>query len=52
MRISQSDGFMYWTIAEGGAPFATAMPAFKDRLPRDDIWALTAFIQVHLPQRR
>jgi cytochrome c len=52
MRISQSDGFMYWTIAEGGVPFGTAMPAFKETLPRDDIWAVSAFIQVHLPRKR
>ena len=52
MKISQSDGFMYWTIAEGGTPFATPMPPFKDKLPAEDIWALTTFIQAHLVQKR
>jgi len=41
---------MYWTIAEGGAQFGTAMPAFKNALSSDDIWAVTAYIQARLPQ--
>ncbi|MGE3689971.1 MAG: cytochrome c [Novosphingobium sp.] len=52
MRISQSDGFMYWTLAEGGAPFSSPMPAYKDALSADEIWAVSAYIQVHLPVRR
>lgn len=50
MPMSRWDPFMYWTIAEGGMPFGAAMPAFKDTLSKDDIWAATAFIQAHLPQ--
>lgn len=49
MHMSRWDGFMYWSIAEGGAQFSTAMPAFKDSLSKDDIWAVTAYIQAHLP---
>lgn len=45
MPMSQFDPFMYWTIAEGGTP----MPAFKGQLSKDDIWAVTAYIQAHLP---
>jgi mono/diheme cytochrome c family protein len=41
---------MYWTIAEGGEQFGTAMPAFQNALSRDDIWAVTAYIQARLPQ--
>lgn len=52
MKESRSDGFMYWTIAEGGVPFASAMPAYKDRLTPDEIWAVSAYIQVHLPVMR
>ena len=52
MRISQSDGFMYWTIAEGGAPIHSPMPAFKDSLTPEEIWSVAAYIQVHLPIRR
>ena len=42
---------MYWTIAEGGAAFGTAMPAFKGTLTENDIWAVTAYIQARLPER-
>jgi mono/diheme cytochrome c family protein len=42
MPMAQWDPFMYWTIAEGGAEFGSAMPAFKDALPKDDIWAVIA----------
>ncbi|GAA0323116.1 hypothetical protein GCM10009087_36740 [Sphingomonas oligophenolica] len=52
MKISRFDGFMYWTIAEGGQPLGTSMPAFKETLPADDIWAVTAYIQAGLPRHR
>ena len=45
MPMVQWDPFMYWTVAEGGAQFGTAMPAFKDALSKDDIWAVIAYIQ-------
>jgi mono/diheme cytochrome c family protein len=41
---------MYWTIAEGGASFGTGMPAFKDALSSDDIWAVIAYVQARLPE--
>jgi mono/diheme cytochrome c family protein len=50
MPMAQWDSFLYWTIAEGGVQFGTAMPAFKDTLAKDDIWAVTAYIQARLPQ--
>ncbi len=50
MRIAQTDPFMYWTVAEGGAEFGSAMPAFKDTLSGDDIWAVVAYIQARLPR--
>lgn len=49
MKISRFDGFMYWTIAEGGAPFGTSMPPFGNKLSAHDIWAVTAYIQAGLP---
>jgi mono/diheme cytochrome c family protein len=52
MPMSRWDPFMYWTIAEGGAQFGTRMPAFKDSLAKDDIWAVIAYIQAHLPQTK
>ena len=51
MPMAQWDSFMYWTIAEGGAQFGSAMPAFKDALSKDDIWAVIAYIQARLPQK-
>lgn len=51
MPMVQWDPFMYWTVAEGGAQFGTAMPAFKDTLSKDDIWAVVAYIQARLPQK-
>lgn len=52
MQISKSDGYMYWTIAEGGAPIRSAMPGFKDSLTPEEIWSVSAYIQAHLPARR
>jgi len=51
MPMVRWDPFMYWTSAEGGAAFGTAMPAFKGSLSQNDIWAVTAYIQAHLPER-
>jgi mono/diheme cytochrome c family protein len=51
MPMVRWDPFMYWTIAEGGAAFGTAMPAFKGALSENDIWAVTAYIQARLPER-
>jgi mono/diheme cytochrome c family protein len=50
MPMVRWDPFMYWTVAEGGAPFGTAMPAFKEALSSDDIWAVIAYVQARLPQ--
>ena len=51
MPIVYEDAFMYWTIAEGGAHFGTAMPAFKDTLSKDDIWAVTTYIRARFTQK-
>ena len=51
MPMARWDPFIYWTVAEGGAEFGSAMPAFKDTLSRDDIWAVIAYIQARLPQK-
>lgn len=50
MPMVRWDPFMYWTVADGGTAFGTAMPAFKDTLSKDDIWAVIAYIQARLPQ--
>lgn len=48
--MGQWDPFIYWAVAEGGAQFGSAMPAFKDSLTSDEIWAVTAYIQAHFPK--
>ena len=48
--MRQADAYMYWSIAEGGQPFGSDMPVFKDKLPKNDIWALIAYIRDGLPR--
>jgi mono/diheme cytochrome c family protein len=50
MPMAQWDSLMYWTIAEGGSQFGTAMPAFKGALSKDQIWAVAAYVQARLPK--
>jgi hypothetical protein len=50
MPMVQWDSIMYWTVAEGGAQFGTAMPAFKDTLSKDDTWAVIALPGYPLPR--
>ena len=40
-----SDGYLYWRIAEGGAEFKSTMPAWKDSLNTDEIWAVIAYMR-------
>lgn len=40
-----TDGYLDWTISEGGVPIQTAMPPFKGALKQDDIWALILFLR-------
>jgi len=43
------DEYLMWTISEGGKPFDTAMPAFKDRLTEDQIWQIVAYMRAGFP---
>jgi mono/diheme cytochrome c family protein len=43
------DPYLLWTIADGGAQFESAMPAYKDRLSRDDIWRIVAYMRAGFP---
>jgi|WetSurMetagenome_2_1015567.scaffolds.fasta_scaffold134456_2 mono/diheme cytochrome c family protein len=45
----QRDAFMYWTIADGGARFRTAMPSYKGKLSQAEIWSVIGYIQARLP---
>lgn len=44
------DGYLLWTISEGGKKFGTSMPAFKDKLSRDEIWKLVAYMRSGFPK--
>lgn len=38
-RLSMmTEGYLYWTISEGGEALETAMPAFKDVLSEKERW--------------
>jgi len=41
--------YIYWSIAEGGRQFDSEMPAYKQLLPKKDIWAAAAYIRAGMP---
>lgn len=40
-----TDGYLYWTIAEGGAPVDSAMPPFEDTLAAEEIWKIITYLR-------
>ncbi len=40
-----SDGYLYWTISEGGTALNTAMLPWKDILSESDIWHLILYLR-------
>jgi hypothetical protein len=40
---------LLWAIGEGGKQFDSEMPAFKDKLSRDDIWRVISYMRVGFP---
>ena len=50
IRMPQAvDEYLLWAIAEGGAPFGTGMPAFKDALSQEQIWQIIAYMRAGFP---
>ena len=47
---AKADPYTYWAIADGGRQFESEMPAFKDKLARNDIWSVVAYIRAGLPR--
>lgn len=45
MPMMSSDAYLYWTIAEGGEPVQTGMPAFRQTLSSDDIWSVILYVR-------
>jgi mono/diheme cytochrome c family protein len=39
------DEYLLWSIADGGTQFGSEMPAYKDRLSRDEIWRIVAYMR-------
>jgi mono/diheme cytochrome c family protein len=51
-RPIASDAYLFWTIAEGGAPVGSAMPPFKTILAENEIWEIIAHLrQLDVPHR-
>lgn len=46
------DGYMLWTISEGGAAFGTAMPAFKALLSKEEIWKIVTYMRAGFPDEK
>lgn len=44
------DGYLLWSVSEGGVQFDTAMPAFRDSLEREEIWRIIVYMRSGLPQ--
>ena len=46
------DQYIYWTVADGGQPVGSAMPAFKGVLSQRDIWAVVTYVRHGMPAGR
>ena len=46
-----SDGYLLWTISEGGEPVGSAMPPMKDVLSSEEIWKVIAYLREMSPLR-
>jgi len=44
------DEYLLWAIADGGVQFNSEMPAFKDKMTRDDIWRIIVYMRAGFPQ--
>jgi mono/diheme cytochrome c family protein len=40
-----TDAYLFWTIAEGGAPVGSAMPPFKGVLADAEVWQVVAYLR-------
>lgn len=52
MPSSRSGPYMYWTIAEGGKQFGSAMPSLKKTLSPPEIWSVIAYVRDGLGDRQ
>ena len=50
LRMPQAaDEYLLWAISEGGEPFGTAMPTFKDTLAEQQIWQIITYMRAGFP---
>jgi len=45
LTTTSVEGFVYWSIADGGAPIGSPMPAYKDVMTPKEIWSLIHFMR-------
>ncbi|WP_210209125.1 c-type cytochrome [Dichotomicrobium thermohalophilum] len=46
-----TDAYLLWTIMEGGEPFGTEKPAFKNELTTEQAWQIIAYMRAGFPAR-
>ncbi|MBF0109594.1 MAG: cytochrome c [Magnetococcales bacterium] len=39
-RVLEKDAYLFWSIAEGGVPFKSGMPPYKEILSEKEIWSI------------
>jgi len=39
-----TDGYLMWTLSDGGEPLQSAMPAFKDVLSDNERWQIIHYM--------
>jgi mono/diheme cytochrome c family protein len=44
------DEYLLWAVSDGGAQFQSQMPAFKDKLSRNEIWQVIAYMRAGFPE--
>lgn len=44
-----ADEYLLWSVSDGGEPFGSEMPAFRDRLDQDEMWQVIAYLRAGLP---
>ncbi len=45
------DEYLLWAIGDGGKQFESEMPAYKDKLSRDDTWRVIQFMRAGFPHQ-
>ena len=48
-RPRSVDEYLLWTISEGGAPFGSEMPTFKETLTEQQIWQIVTYMRADFP---